>query len=340
MNLRINSFLVNIILSLFFISITGCAARQKVFSLPDKDIFIKTVQPPADKDILKLAPDSAEFAMIVDFNAVNKSALKPILKILIQSFVSIDFPQAELFTLLNSSKQLLLVSGHSQSGNGEFNEEFLIIIKSKTEILSLLKKLKTAYGASTIDLENREVYEKGNIAATDITEKTLVLGSRNYVQSTILLVNGIGNHLKSSPQFKTFSLNKKSAVFKYLKNEHNMFQIINTFSRTGLSFAKDIINSEGTVLLKNGIDGNISLEMNSEKSASDAKRILSSQWNTLLANPFLKLLSIGWLKTKIKFSSSGKTVNIKVKLNNSEVNNLNKIITPLLQIQNLMESMQ
>jgi hypothetical protein len=281
-----------------------------------------------------MAPAGYPLASHINLKHVNKSRLAPLLKTLIQTTFPPSLPADVMLNMLQNALEAVFISKRDKTGK----EQFAAIIKNSGNITAFLEQLKTGYHAANMQIGNYKGIKLHNLAAFAATDRTVVLGTQAAVSQIADLINTTGKTLTDQPGFSNFSIKKNSGILRYREITSAAGKtFFAPLSHTQFNWAVNIQKIDAAASLNNGLHANSKITLDSEKRAAAIKKQLNKQWSTLLSNPFLKLLNIGWLKKKLRITSSGKQLNIKISLANEDIKKLNRLITPLLQIQNMMK---
>lgn len=334
---------VKLSITAFFIAFfaVSCAKSTQIHPLQSRSLQIQAKRPPLDRDLAALAPAALQQASWINMKDLRNSPLWPAIRSILETQLSMitgenGFSRISM-SIIDSADEALSVSGHSEENT---SDGFVSIIKGNFKSKQIVAQIAKLSKSSQNNSHGFEIVHLRNFAIFAPTDRTVVFTSDNQLKNSLNLTTQHGDSLRSTHGFKDMAKpSKGGAVIRYIKGDSTLNRSI--FKGTPLSFFRwtgDIERFDSSLRIDSSIALNGTAVLDTANRASQAKKEVNRQLNSLTSNPLIALLGVKPLVKKLKINTNSKSVSVVLKLNSADVKKIIKLIEPIMQIRQMLSS--
>ncbi|MCP4674456.1 MAG: hypothetical protein GY854_02850 [Deltaproteobacteria bacterium] len=335
---KLNNFLekgrwvrsIQVLASVLFVILTiGCGGS------PEHTKKAEPPSPPIDDNLLNLTPDGLNALLWIDMAKFRASPLFGALETVIgDKGVPLIGDNAPIDPVSQADELMLAFATDDRAENGQY----LTLIKGSFNSAEVLKSFTKDKDTVSREIDGYPAIVTPKFVIVPITERTLALGSIVVVQKVIELAKRNSKSLDEHPDFSDLSLG--GSTIARLRYKPGI--TAPDFSQYGVAASPvsiDALNGlDGIMTIGKGLEINLTATTETQMDAAGMARELENTRKEIGKNMFAVLLGIDWILERISIKPDKTSVSISISLDESDIEEINRLAVRLSKIRELAES--
>ena len=293
--------------------------------------------PPIDEHLSSLAPAGHQQVTLLDVTLLRTSELW-----FLSSYASSNQIVAGIIRdagvdPLATVDEVILVSSDRNKELGT-PDQFLAIMKGRMDTEAIVSAVAALENASPFKADGGfNGAQTPKLTFVALTDRTLIVGSEDIVADVVALANGKGRSIDDDQNFSDFELSPTQTVrTRFVRGD-------NPLDSSGLRgpmgkwrWLETIDRIDASLSISGGMEIVSASRLDSEKDASRASRDLRRLIKLLRRNTFVVLIGVERFLRKIEVSAQGDSLEVGIRLDENDIENLKKLSERLDKIKDLL----
>jgi hypothetical protein len=306
----------------------GCGAGRSAVEPPPPP------PPPVDDNLLALAPAGAQLVVWIDVARLRSSPIWDVVEMLVDAEEYASIKRDTGIDLLASVDEVLVSAAQKADGQ----DQFVAVVKGRFDAPAAMRSMVAADRGRALLRRGHEGVDLERFQLLEITRRTAVACSTNNLDPVAALAEREGRSLLDDPRFDDLPIRGQPVALMRFRRGPQAPDLSRFRVEPPIEDVDKITELDATMTVDRGVEVVWSFTVEDKLIAAANARELRKLCNRMSRNALVMLLGFDWLFDRVVVESEGTRVDVRIDLDEVDVEQIRRLAERLRKIRELGQS--